>query len=176
MDSEEQLLGQGDRVREIINRERLSQAEFSQITGIKTSTLNHVIKGRNNISSVVMRQILSAFPMYNEEWIRTGTGEMLVINQIDGSSQLNSISSEKDSVAQNSLFSNISSSNSPYRCNVKDNDLNCYLVENKQNAGSPYSCTSDVLKSENIKRKIAKIIVYYTDNTFETFVLSNAED
>lgn len=161
---EDHLEEQGRRVREIIERENLSQADFSSITGIKTSTLNHVITGRNNISPTVMRQILSAFPKYNEEWIRTGLGEVYSSRDSENNTlHLRSIqSSTNGNNGPATLFS--TSSSRTY------NDSN---INNSSLTLSPHDVNEveTTTASQYVKRSISKIIVYYTDNTFETFIL-----
>lgn len=142
---EEKLLEQGLRLEQLVNKEGLSQADFSLKTGIKTSTLNHVIKGRNDISPMVMSQILRAFPHFSEEWIRTGNGEMTNSVMMNNYSLANSVAPVYQELP---LFD---------------------LPKGSQ--------ASDTVESQipnnaaRIKEKrITKIIVYYDDNTFETFL------
>lgn len=66
-----------DRIRVIIEQEGLSQVEFSTKTGIKTSTLSHVLTGRNNASAEVIEKILAAFPKYEAGWLVHGDGPMV---------------------------------------------------------------------------------------------------
>ena len=166
---EEKLVEQGRRVESIINDEGLTQAEFSERTGIKTSTLNHVIKGRNNISPMVMYQILSAFPIYNEEWIRDGQGERTK----EISSVSNSISTLADSISHDkSLPASLFGSNSErtlFNSN-SESSINSYTEQKQANSTSTLNDNESVIAQA--KRSITKIIVYYDDNTFETFTHS----
>ena len=160
---EEKLIEQGRRVESIINEEGLTQAEFSERTGIKTSTLNHVIKGRNNISPMVMYQILSAFPIYNEEWIRDGNGSRT--KNISSTSKQDSISTNTSS--DDTFFSTLSRQNEARTLfSVPSEPLNDSFSRSKQ-------ISTTISENHSIKpqtdRKITKIIVYYDDNTFETF-------
>lgn len=163
---EEKLVEQGRRVESIINDEGLTQAEFSELTGIKTSTLNHVIKGRNNISPMVMYQILSAFPIYNEEWIRNGQGERT--KDISSTSSTSVASGEAlsyDKLSQSSFVESnpertlFSANSEPLRNNTTE--------LNQDNSTSTAINKQTVIPK--VKRSITKIIVYYDDNTFETF-------
>lgn len=166
---EEKLVEQGRRVESIINDEGLTQAEFSERTGIKTSTLNHVIKGRNNISPMVMYQILSAFPIYNEEWIRDGRGERTK----DVSAVSNNNSPLDDSISHDeSLPSSLFGSNSErtlFNSNP-ESSINSYTEQKQANSTSTLNGKESVMAQA--KRSITKIIVYYDDNTFETFTHS----
>lgn len=160
---EEKLIEQGRRVESIINEEGLTQAEFSELTGIKTSTLNHVIKGRNNISPMVMYQILSAFPIYNEEWIRDGYGART--KDMSSTSNQDSISTNTSS---NDTFHSTLSRQGTERTlfSAPSDPLNSSFARPKQT--NPTISENHSIKPQT-DRKITKIIVYYDDNTFETF-------
>lgn len=160
---EEKLIEQGRRVESIINEEGLTQAEFSERTGIKTSTLNHVIKGRNNISPMVMYQILSAFPIYNEEWIRDGNGART--KDMSSTSNQDSISTNTSSI--DTFHSTLSRQGTERTLFSAPSDpLNSSFARPKQT--NPTISENNSIKPQT-DRKITKIIVYYDDNTFETF-------
>lgn len=160
---EEKLIEQGRRVESIISEEGLTQAEFSERTGIKTSTLNHVIKGRNNISPMVMYQILSAFPIYNEEWIRDGNGART--KDMNSTSNQDTISTNTSS---DGTFQSTLSRQSAERTlfSVPSEPFNDSFAGPKQIIPT-ISENYSVMPQTN--RRITKIIVYYDDNTFETF-------
>ena len=166
---EEKLVEQGRRVESIINDEGLTQAEFSELTGIKTSTLNHVIKGRNNISPMVMYQILSAFPIYNEEWIRSGQGERT--KDINSTSNTNVASGEALSHDNLSQPSFIGSNSQRTLFSANSEPLRNNTAEPNQDNSTSTTIDKQTVMSE-VKRSITKIIVYYDDNTFETFTHS----
>lgn len=164
---EDKLVEQGRRIQAIIEKEGLTQAEFSQITGIKTSTLNHVIKGRNNISPFVMQQLKTAFPQYSEEWIRTGFGEMEDKNIRVSSdnllqNQVNQIPAVNNGIMQPQLF------------NLPEATTENKSTTTHQMPSNPQTHNYEVIPSPlSVQpRKITKIIVYYDDNTFETFTQS----
>lgn len=145
MVKEEKLIEQGRRLEQLIINEGLSQADFSSKTGIKTSTLNHVIKGRNDISTMVMSQILDAFPFFSEKWIRTGDGEMTTENS---EQKYFNATNNQNLSQQLPLFTTPA-----YRDRAESDAISIPKTEAK-------------IK----ERKILKIIVYYEDNTFETFL------
>lgn len=145
MVKEERILEQGRRLEQLITKEGLSQADFSLKTGIKTSTLNHVIKGRNDISSMVMSQILEAFPLFSEEWIRTGNGEMTIAAH---------------TIAQNTISNRA----------LYTTGLPLFDAPQSSQVIDPKIENSPRIVEKIKERKISKIIVYYDDNTFETFL------
>lgn len=145
------------RIKVILEREQLSQVEFSERTAIKPATLNHVLTGRNNASREVIEKILESFPWYNEDWLVLGQGAMLT----DAAKE--KIQSEHS----RSLFPDFQSPVSS--------------VAAPRTPSTPTSTASALPPTERSvretppqsPRKIAKIIVYYTDNTFETLLPSD---
>lgn len=73
------------RIREIIDvlksqRIVLSDGEFATEVGIGKSQLSEVMTGKRNVSEKYIRKMRTRFPEINEEWLRTGEGEMLKIH------------------------------------------------------------------------------------------------
>ena len=54
-----------ERIKEIIEREGMSQGQFADYIGINRPTLSHVIAGRNNPSMDVVMKIHQHFPKAN---------------------------------------------------------------------------------------------------------------
>ena len=144
-----------DRVRLILNREQLSQVEFANRSGIKPATLNHVLTGRNNASQEVLDKILAAFPSYNSEWLLFGRGGILTdeAHQALFRATAPPLFPELVTAETEPQIPSKSPSESSHRS----------IPETE-----PASAAPSVVSS----RKIAKIIVYYTDNTFETLLPS----
>lgn len=70
------------RVKLIVNelkkqRKIHSDADCARLIGIDKAELSKMMAGKRNISQRCINGILTAFPEINEEWLRTGQGEML---------------------------------------------------------------------------------------------------
>ena len=63
-----------ERIKEIIEREGMSQGQFADYIGINRPTLSHVIAGRNNPSMDVVMKIHQHFPKINILWLLDGIG------------------------------------------------------------------------------------------------------
>lgn len=63
-----------ERIKEIIEREGMSQGQFADHIGINRPTLSHVIAGRNNPSMDVVMKIHQHFPKINILWLLDGIG------------------------------------------------------------------------------------------------------
>ncbi len=64
-----------DRIKEIRKNNKLTQQDFADRLGIKQNTVASYEMGRIGISDAVITSICREFSV-NEEWLRTGTGDM----------------------------------------------------------------------------------------------------
>lgn len=153
-----------NRIKEIIASEKLSDGEFADLVGIKRSTLSHCLNGRNDVSKDIITKIHNAYPYISINWLMFGEGE-------SGLSLKNSLSSN--------LFDSLS--NSDEEADFvdeygKDFELNTPIIDaqkrNNQMYNQQKSVVEDVAQIAKIalpEKKIEKIMVFYSDNTFEVF-------
>ena len=66
-----------DRVREVRNALNLTQKEFGQKITLAQTYLSQIEKGDRDVTEKIFKIICLQFSV-NEEWLRTGTGEMFV--------------------------------------------------------------------------------------------------
>ncbi|MDO5036406.1 MAG: helix-turn-helix transcriptional regulator [Porphyromonas sp.] len=144
-----------DRIATIIEQEGISQVEFSKATGIKTSTLSHVLTGRNNASNEVLTKIFAAYPAYREKWIIDGIEPMLYSDE-----------ELQEREANKTLFSSTTTAN-----NEMSSTQTSQRAEPTLHKASTLSF-SNVPPVHN-RSKVTKIIIYFDDNTFQTFIPSD---
>ena len=138
-----------------MDNENLSPAKFADKLGITRAVVSHILNGRNNPSLDVVTKILSDMNYINSDWLLNGIGSMYK----EGHSA---------SVSQNerSLFNTDVT-------NVRDTtDKSEYAKQNDSgNTKYPDKATDiEHVPIVNTKeRKVRQIIIYFTDNTFETF-------
>lgn len=65
----------GERVKELRKALGLSGEKFGEKIGLKRNSLSQIETGKNNLSEQNILAICREFNV-NEEWLRTGTGEM----------------------------------------------------------------------------------------------------
>lgn len=65
----------GERVKELRKTLGLSGEKFGEKIGLKRNSLSQIETGKNNLSEQNILAICREFNV-NEEWLRTGTGEM----------------------------------------------------------------------------------------------------
>lgn len=167
-----------ERIRKIIENEGLSQADFSRMTGINTSTLSHVLTGRNNPSIEVINKILTAFPKYNSQWLVNGEGEPTKNIQESGNQGSETADNQHKS-AHYPLFgedhedtpTQYTSSHSATENQRLIQGINTYppSYQSHDPVVAPKVCP-EVIQLPPQKVKVDRIIVYYEDDTFECFI------
>lgn len=81
-----------------------SQADFANEAQIGTVQLSEIVSGKRRVSEYYINKILTRFPEINEEWLRTGEGEMLKI--ASAVAENHSISIAGDDVRENNIHMN----------------------------------------------------------------------
>ncbi|MDO4695827.1 helix-turn-helix domain-containing protein [Porphyromonas sp.] len=141
------------RIKEIIEQEGISQILFAEKTRINKSTLNHVLTGRNQPSSKVIQKILSAFPHYRHEWLLSGDYPRVKEGYREEQAKLTNIPLFMD-LKEAELIQ--TENTPPTRHTALVNSTPC-----------PHQVTPS---PSNNTRKVEKIIIYYDDNTYQTFL------
>lgn len=159
-----------ERIDKVMQLEGMNSAVFAAAIGIQGSTLSHILNGRNNPSLSVMQSILNRFPNINPDWLILGQGP------IEKSTKQSQAPSLFDSIEENDSKSvryaekkeDILQSNySPIQQKISaDQEIPVSTInEQTQRVQIPPVIPEAELKQKSVR----KIIVYYTDNTFQEF-------
>ncbi|NLA63308.1 MAG: helix-turn-helix transcriptional regulator [Bacteroidales bacterium] len=143
-----------DRIKKIMDSEDLTAARFADMLQINRAVVSHILNGRNNPSLDVVTKILSDFNYINPDWLLSGNGLMYK----DGYDPKDE--KERDLFAKEALNAD------------NDTDVTKYTKENSSQSVVEVDKTADKQQVPPIPindRKVRQIIVYYNDNTFETF-------
>lgn len=140
-----------DRILKIMEHEGLSSSKFAEAIGIQRSAMSHITSGRNNPSLDVMLKILERFTYVDSDWLLLGKGEMMREHTLTGPN----------------LFTN-----------TLENRPDVQVVsENRKEMGveTPVNIQKQpvvekVICQERPSKNVTKIMIFYTDNTFDTFV------
>ncbi|WP_199851420.1 helix-turn-helix domain-containing protein [Parabacteroides pacaensis] len=142
-----------ERILMIMEKEGLTSSRFAEAIGIQRSAMSHIISGRNNPSLDVVTKILERFPYIDSDWLLLGKGNMCKSNE--------------NKISDPTLF-NENSINPPkvqmeteYRkeTGVQKPVYNNELPEKEK-----------IILQEKPAKNISKIMVFYSDNTFDTFI------
>ncbi|SEF55685.1 helix-turn-helix domain-containing protein [Parabacteroides chinchillae] len=140
-----------DRILKLMEREGLTPSKFAESIGIQRSAMSHIISGRNNPSLDVLIKILERFTYVDSDWLLFGKGEMI----------------REHVLTEPNLFSN-TPINPPvvqvvpeYR---RENGVEIPVNTCKQ------AVVEQVIPIEKPSKNVSKIMIFYSDNTFDTFV------
>ncbi len=153
-----------DKIEKIMQIENLNSAQFAAEIGIQGSTLSHILNGRNNPSLDVLKKILNRFRTINPEWLILDAGTMYRQEKHSQARTLfdetHETISNTDDYATKSSIKNEPRIDTIQRRN-ESIDSKIITAAQIQNSDSNHTISA----SKNVSR----IIVYYTDNTFEEF-------
>lgn len=134
-------MNERQRLQQIMEAEKLNARQFAEEVGISAGTISNIMGGRNNPSLDVLQAVLNRFRTINSDWLILGIGAMYRPNG-DG--------------PQTALF-DIKPENPQEPANAP-----AVQVEK-----SPISSVQNKATTTPSERKVAKIVIYYTDGTYE---------
>lgn len=152
-----------ERIMQIMEESQMTPARFADTLEVGRAVISHILNGRNNPSLDIVMRILTKMPDINLEWLLTGKGSMY-----KNVAEVNILKSEYEMpnlftqiLAENSVKTNIRSEENKYEQKkvVENTEKQNYNIDNK---------STIPIKAES--RKIKEIIIYYTDNTYESFI------
>lgn len=140
-----------ERIKMVMDREGLTPAKFAEEIGIQRSAMSHIMNGRNNPSLDVLVKILERFTYVDSDWLLFGKGNMI----------RNLIQNEPD------LFTNTPIN--PPEVQVVPENRKEIRVDTPVN-GVKQPVIERIIQEEKPSRNVSKIMIFYSDNTFDTFV------
>lgn len=140
-----------ERIKMVMDREGLTPAKFAEEIGIQRSAMSHIMNGRNNPSLDVLVKILERFTYVDSDWLLFGKGNMI----------RNLIQNEPD------LFTN-TPINPPEVQVVPENRKEIRVGTPVNGVKQPV--IERIIQEEKLSRNVSKIMIFYSDNTFDTFV------
>ena len=167
------------RLKQFISYLNIPVTQFADSCKIPRPSLSQLLNGRNKkVSDSFLAKLHKEYPALNIVWLLYGEGEMLIDN----------VAIDRDKIAvQNSIKFNSESSGS-FRSDINSVELNYPATDNGNDSTDRISdhklsvlksAFDDKRKSEqnqeheasvDTKKKIVNIIVYYNDNSFESFI------
>ena len=137
-----------ERIAAILDHYGLSSSKLADILTVQRSGISHILSGRNNPGYDFLVKLLGEFPEINANWLLTGNGSMLKINQ--GNDETPGKIDESDST----LFTDITRDRPTGRLNQK-----------KESSELDYKSK----QFEGPDKEIHKIVIFYKDGRFEDF-------
>ena len=152
-----------ERIKSIIDSKHTTPSAFADSLGIGRAVISHILTGRNNPSLEVVTRILAKYSDVNPEWLLQDKGKMYK----DG------VTISGEDRAEPDLFSQ----NAENTRGVPETEKKQNLTEEKitqepinDSVREEYTLLNS---SSKTNKKVVKIIIYYSDNTFEAFDTAN---
>ena len=148
-----------DRIRMIMEREKVPPRVFAETIGVQQSTLSHILNDRNKPSLEVVMKVHQTYNYVNLEWLLYGKGEM-----ITSAEDASAVSSNGD--YQPSLFDENPINSSKETINPENRKEMALITA----GNAPKEIVKqEIIYKERSPRKITEIRIFFDDNTYETF-------
>lgn len=171
------------RIKLFLSQNGIANSQFADTCEIPRPTLSQLLNGRNKkVSDEVLTKIHNAYPALNMMWLMFGDGNMFVPNENSGDF---TVTSQPVENVVKSMVPETASDNAKHpQINFGENDA-AYARSSTRDAGASPAALSVAL--QNIARSVGKnstvnaskpsadgrrivnIMVFYNDNSFESF-------
>ncbi len=146
-----------ERLLQFLAAENISQSQFADTLGITRASVSHVLAGRNRPSYDFLESLMIHYPSLNIEWLVQGKGKMYKRDQ-----EAATVPSEPD------LFS----SPAPQEMIPNPVPASDPLPEPSEEPARELSAGKTKIASVSLSERpegtrISKIIVFFSDNTFQ---------
>jgi len=166
-----------DRIKKVMEYEGMTPAHFADYIEIGRAVMSHILNGRNKPSLEVVTKILNKIDYIDSNWLLTGQGSMLreeggaIVKKAEATENkeqylTRDLFGSSDEVAESEVLRTTIPGTNVYR---KETEVNKAINSSQQAVIQPI----EVVEKE--EKKIAKIIIYYSNNTFETFCPEKTE-
>lgn len=150
------IMNERQRIEKIIEAEQVTAREFAAQVGISAGTLSNILSGRNNPSLDVMKAILNVYRNISSDWLILNAGTMYRSGGKDKGAEL------------------------PFdgETEITADEASSQGADSDSQSGSQ-SVTGAINSRERVKvgargrempsgvKKVQKILIFYTDGTFE---------
>lgn len=166
------------RLKKFMDTSGIQYSQFADTCGIPRPSLSQLLNGRNKkVSNEVIEKIHKAYPALSVSWLMFGEGDMGDFTNTQISEPQNRINIDEGVT----LFpdnESINDSDSPF-ANEYEKESDNFVAEKIHSPVTPVARES--LQNENPRaesmsfnmnksRKVVSIMVFYSDNSFDTFV------
>lgn len=154
-----------DKIEKIMQLENLNSAQFATEIGIQGSTLSHILNGRNKPSLDVLKKIMNRFRTINPEWLILDIGTMY---RQEKHSQMPSLFADEE---ESDIKSVDYVQKTVPKTETENISIQTPVVNSVENSASTVATppVTEYIRQEVPGKVVRKVIVYYTDNTFQEF-------
>lgn len=163
-----------ERIALIISTKGMTNAEFAEAINVQPSNISHIMSGRNKPSLDLVMKILKRFPELRTEWLLNGKGAM---NQEQNLFDL--MEMDRSRPAGYSVNKKLEVEKLPQQQETRQPDAVKKTPEkaterkageeNSRKEGGDIGLKSGINMEKLADKKVEKIVVFYTDRTFDLF-------
>lgn len=149
-----------EKLLKLMKSEKLSSSRLAEILEIQPSSISHILSGRNKPSYDFLVKILRRFPTLNPDWLLLDAEQMYRSNEeLDRRiNDTNTLSSQTTGSAEKMIV------NSKSALNPKNDS-------SQNSTNRPIENIAAVANIATDGRTIERVIVLYTDKSFEAYYL-----
>lgn len=150
-----------DRIRMIMEREKIPPRVFAETIGVQQSTLSHILNDRNKPSLEVVMKVHQKYNYVSLDWLLYGKGEMSTLST-DNTPKITNNTNE----FQPSLFDE--NPINPSNGSVAPENRKEMALKSLENTPKEI-VKQEIRYIEKPAKKITEIRIFFDDNTYETF-------
>ncbi|MFI3240523.1 MAG: helix-turn-helix transcriptional regulator [Bacteroidales bacterium] len=154
-------MGVINRLKLFLNSNNIGSSEFADNCEISRPTVSQLLNGRNKkISNEIIDKIHKAYPSLSVMWLMFGEGVMLTHSNGDD------IFNNEFNVTENSIF-DVSVDEVSENTTLADVNDDIKMIINAPKHVA--SINDNITDAPDAARKIVNIMIFYSDNSFESF-------
>lgn len=149
------------RLSQFLAAENISQSQFADTIGVARASISHIVSGRNKPGCEFICSVMKHFPALNIEWLLAGKGKMY---KGKPETKENPVKAEARLPVQSDLFSQEDVGGSmpvPEKTTAAEDEIKTSSQESRIQDSAGVS--AGIPKS----REIDRIVIFYSDNTFQ---------
>ncbi|MDD3281204.1 MAG: helix-turn-helix transcriptional regulator [Bacteroidales bacterium] len=175
-----------ERIKKILEEKKLTQSTFADLIGVGRPNVTHLMKGRNNFSQIIASNTLLAFPDINPMWLLKGEGNMYKngkknYTEIESANELKNKKMDTEIMFPDSVENYREEPESQLCkeemipqgemsiCEDSKSDAGISHAEEARSSTNQSQLSGNENQSLSKKKKIEKIVFFYTDQTFEEY-------
>ncbi|MDR2775143.1 MAG: helix-turn-helix domain-containing protein [Tannerella sp.] len=169
-----------ERIIWIMKEKNMNASQFSDTVGIQKATISHILAGRNNPSLDIVTKILAKFPEISPDWLLSGKEPVMRSFSVNTGSAVPG----GDLFSQSDFSLTAKSEMPPAPTEKPENNIGIRekkkftdgvhpvdKVYNSENDGKEKEIAKEtIVYKERPHKTIDKLLIFYSDNTFESFI------
>ncbi len=180
------------RIIDVMQDKNMNATQFAEAIGIQRAAMSHIMLGRNNPSADVITKIIERFEDIDPGWLLTGKGQMKMMPELSANPDIHPlvapVGREPGLFDQPISFDPQSNQNSettgPVIKSHPDTPAEGHFqterrVPDEKREGTEVNQMDNSIKitekevviyKERPTKTIDKLLIFYSDNTYETFI------